>query len=52
MKGSQVLEGIAGKEGLNIFKEGYLFYIKNKLKYELFHEKESLQIKMFFSVIT
>ena len=31
---------------------GCSFYIKNKLKPEIFNDKESLQTKMFFSVIT
>ena len=44
---------IAGKDSGDFFqREGYSFYIKNKLKSEIFNDKESLQTKMFFSVIT
>ena len=31
---------------------GFSFYMKNKLKTELFKDKKSLQIKMLFFVIT
>ena len=36
LTGSQFLEGVAGKG------EGVQFYIKNKLKSEVFHNKKSL----------
>ena len=31
---------------------GCSFYVKNKLKSEIFNDKKSLQRKMFFSVLT
>ena len=46
LTGSQFLEpGVAGKE------RGCIFYIKNKLKSEIFNNKKVYK-KMFFSVIT
>ena len=32
--------------------EGFNFYIKNKLKCEIFKDKKSLKTKIYFSVIT
>ena len=31
--------GFWGKRGMTFFREGYNFYIKNKLKYEIFNDK-------------
>ena len=36
LTGSHFLEDIAGKEGVTLFKGGCSFYIKNKLKSEIF----------------
>ena len=36
---NQFLEGIAGKEGGWLFSGGYSFYIKSKLKSEIFNNK-------------
>ena len=47
----QFLEGVAGKEGGNIFQWGCSFYIKNQLKSEMFKNKKNLEAKMFFSAI-
>ena len=47
-------EGLLGKRGV-IFSGGgggCSFYIRNKLKYEIFKYKKSLQRKTFFFVIT
>ena len=45
--------GLLGKRRVTFFREGGCsFYIKNKLKSEIFNKKKSLQTKMFFSVIT
>ena len=41
--------GIAGKEGVKFF---WGVALKNKLKSEIFHDKKSLETKMFFSVTT
>ena len=37
---------------MTVFRECCNFYIKNKLKSEIFDDKESLQTKIFASVIT
>ena len=40
------------KEGVTFSRErGCKFYIKNKLKSEIFNDKKSFQTKIFFSVI-
>ena len=47
--------GLLGKKGVTFFRGGvwgYSFYIKNKLKSEIFNDKKSLYTKMFFSIIT
>ena len=49
--------GVAGKEwgdisGVVVVGGGSSFYIKNKLKSEMFCDKRSLSTKMFLSVIT
>ena len=44
--------GGAGKDGVTFFRVGCNFYIKSKLKSEIFNDKKSSQTKMFFSVIT
>ena len=41
-----------GKRGWHLEEENYNFYMKNKLKPEIFNNKKSLQAKMFLSVIT
>ena len=51
MTGSQFLEGVAVKEGVTFFR-GCTFYIKNKLKSEMFNDKKSFLTEMFASVIT
>ena len=51
--GGDFLGGICWERGGCLFSEGRCsFYIKNKLKSEIFHNKKSIQTKMFFSVIT
>ena len=53
LTGPQFLEeGYWEKGGWPYSGGGCSFYIKNKLKSEIFNDKESLQTKMFFSVIT
>ena len=55
LTGSQLLVGVAGKEGGDFFQRingGCNFRIKNKLKSEIFNDKKSLKAKIFFSVIT
>ena len=38
-----LLRGVAGKEGMTFFKEGGCnFYMKNKLRFEIFNDKKSL----------
>ena len=51
---SQFLEGVAGKDGVTFFRErgGSSFYIKNKLKSEIFNDKKSIETRMFFFVTT
>ena len=34
------------------FSGGCSFYVKNKLKYQIFHNKKCLSAKIFFSVTT
>ena len=41
-----------GKRGWPFLGEVAVFYIKNKLKSEIFNHKKSLQTKMFFYVTT
>ena len=36
------IEGVAGKEGGDFFRDNCNFYIKNKLKPEIFNDKKSL----------
>ena len=45
--GLQLWEGVAGKEGGNLFQGGYNFYEKNKLKSEIFNEKKVCKQKYF-----
>ena len=52
LTGPQLLEGVAGKEGVTLIRWVLQFSHKNKLKSEMFNDKKSLQAKMFFSVIT
>ena len=54
LTGSQFLEGVAGKEASaeTFYKEGCSFYIKNKLKSQIFNNKKCLSAKMFLSLIT
>ena len=42
LTGYQLLEGVAGKEGVIFFKWGCSFFIKNKLKFEIFNDKKGL----------
>ena len=48
----QVLEGGCWERRGDFFQGGCNFYIKNKLKSEIFNDKRSLKTKMFHSVIT
>ena len=52
MTKSQFLEEFAEKERDDFFQGGCSFYIKNKLKSQIFNDKKSLSAKMFFSVPT
>ena len=42
LAGPQLLEGFAGKEEVTFFMRDCNFHIKNKLKSEIFNDKESL----------
>ena len=50
LKGPQLLEGVAGKEGGDLFQGVQLSH--NKLNSEIFNDKKSLLAKIFFFVIT
>ena len=53
--GPQLLEESCRERGMTFFRgggRGCNFYIKNKLKSEIFNYKKSLLAKIFFSVIT
>ena len=52
LTGSQFLEGDCWNIRGDFFREDFSFYIKNKLKSEIFDYKKGLYTKMFFSVIT
>ena len=52
MTESQFFEDVAGKEGVTFFRRVQFFYIKNKLKSEIFNNKKSIGTKIFFYVIT
>ena len=43
---------VAGKDRDDFFQWGCSFYIKNKLKSEVFNDKKGLETKMFLSLIT
>ena len=47
MTGSQLLEGVAGKEGLTFFKGNCSFSINSKLKSEIFNDKKVYKQKFF-----
>ena len=49
--GPQLLERVAGKEGMTFFM-GVMQFSHKKLKSEIFNNKKSLQAKMHLSVIT
>ena len=42
LTGPQLLEGVAGKEGVTLIRRGLQFSHKNKLKSEIFNDKKSL----------
>ena len=43
LTGPQLLEGVAGKDGVTFFRRGGCnFHIKNKLKSEIISDKKSL----------
>ena len=48
LRGSQFLEGVAGKEGGDLFQGGCSFYIKNKLKSEILNNKKKFINKNAF----
>ena len=52
LTGPQLLEGVAGKEGVTLIRRGLQFSHKNKLKSEIFNDKKSLLAKTFFCVTT
>ena len=43
---------VAGKDRGDFFQGGCSFYIKNKLKSEIFNDKKGLLTKMFLPLIT
>ena len=49
---SQFWEGVSGKEGVTFFSGGCSFFIKDKLKFEIFKVKKNFINKMSFSVVT
>ena len=53
LTGTQFLEGVNLERGGDFFQRGggCSFYVKNKLKSEIFNNKKSLQAQVFFSVI-
>ena len=51
LTGPQLLEGVAGKEGVTFFR-GVAIFTQQKIKSEIFNDKKSFQAKIFFSVIT
>ena len=50
--GPQILERVAGKEGMTFFRGNAIFTHTKKLKSEIFNNKKSLQAKIHLSVIT
>ena len=52
----QLLEGVAGKEGVNFFHGGggglVQQFSHKEIKSEIFNDKKSLLAKIFFSVLT
>ena len=40
-----ILEDVTGKEGMTFFQRDYSFYIKNKLRSEIFNDKRVLKTK-------
>ena len=52
MTGTQLLEEVAGKEGVTFFRGNCNCHIKDKLKSEIFNDKKSLEEKTLFSDIT
>ena len=44
----QLLEGVAGKEGVTFFRGGCNFYIKNKVKSEMFNDRKKFMNKNIF----
>ena len=42
LTGPQLLQEVAGKEGVTFFRWGCNFHRKNKLKSEIFNDKKSL----------
>ena len=49
---TSTFRGGCWERGGDFFREGCNFYIKNKLKSEIFNDKKNLYKKIFFSVIT
>ena len=47
LTGSQLLEGVAEKEGVTLIKRGLQFSHKNKLKSEIFNDKNVYKQKYF-----
>ena len=47
LTGPQFLEGGCWEKGGNLFQEGCSFYIKNKLKSEIFNDKKFYEQKCF-----
>ena len=47
LTGPQLLEGVAGKEGVTLIRRGLQFSHKNKLKSEIFNDKKVYKQKYF-----
>ena len=52
MTGTQILEEVAGKEGVTFFRGSCNCHIKNKLKSEIFNDNKSLEKKTLLSDVT
>ena len=52
LTGPQLLDGVVRKEGATFLRRGCQFYIKNKLKSEIFIDKKIEKQKCFFLSIT
>ena len=49
LTGPQLLEGVVGKEGVTFFRGGCNFYVKDKLKSDIFNNRKVYQ-QIYFSL--